>query len=382
LFRIFGKEMGQKLEMVKRKGSRCSRAAALFCALCVGALGCGADVEETDAIVKIEQPEESSYTLVVASVGDVVQTGRLRCTYRQTDEEEIRISADGKTVAKVYVAEGDQVVKGQLLVELAVGSDQETIDELEYKIARNELLLGYTEIDENYEISGKWWNYVYQSSKSESDMEKLEQSLENIRQSYRYKREDYQDAIALDRQELESVLQEIEQSRVYAGMDGEISYVNPQLEGLKVTEGQTVIKIIDTSKCLFEARASDTQYADRFKEGEAVLLSVAVNQKTTDVEVIPYDVANWGEKLYFELPQNTANIKVGTVGTIVYTVDTREGVLTLPKRVIRTANDRNYVYILGENDVREVRWIETGLWGDTLVEITGGLEEGDYVVQK
>ena len=71
-----------------------------------------------------------------------------------------------------------------------------------------------------------------------------------------------------------------------------------------------------------------------------------------------------------------------TVGNIVYTIDARENVLTLPSKVIRTADGRNYVYVLGENDVREVKWIETGLWGDTMVEVISGLEEGEYVVQK
>ena len=91
---------------------------------------------------------------------------------------------------------------------------------------------------------------------------------------------------------------------------------------------------------------------------------------------------HWEDTLYFELPENSSDIQVGTVGNIVYTIDARENVLTLPSKVIRTADGRNYVYVLGENDVREVKWIETGLWGDTMVEVISGLEEGEYVVQK
>ena len=186
----------------------------------------------------------------------------------------------------------------------------------------------------------------------------------------------------MDRQLLELTLQEIEQSRIYAGIDGEISYVNPDLEGLRVLEGQTVMKIIDNTRCLFEARASDLKDADCFQEGEAVSLSIIKNRSSIDVEVIPYVMEHWEETLYFELPENSSDIQVGTVGNIVYTIDARENVLTLPSKVIRTADGRNYVYVLGENDVREVKWIETGLWGDTMVEVISGLEEGEYVVQK
>ena len=38
------------------------------------------------------------------------------------------------------------------------------------------------------------------------------------------------------------------------------------------------------------------------------------------------------------------------------------------------------MYVLGENDIREVRWIETGFCGDRLTEILSGLEEGEAVI--
>jgi len=348
----------------------------------MGILGCSGEVEEEEEVVQIEQPEESSYTLVVVSVGDVLQTGRVRCTYMQTEEEEIKITENGRTMDRVYVSQGDSVVKGQLLAELEVSVDEETISELEYRIARNSLLLGYTDTDEAYALSNRWWTYVYQSSGSDSDYEKLEESLAGIRQTYRYKREDYQDAIDLDRQQLEKIRQEIEESRIYAGMDGEVSYVVPQLEGQRLTEGQTVIKIIDSSRCLFEVKASDMKYDDIFREGEALRLTVGLNGKVVETEVLPYDMENWGEKYYFELPEPVDGLQVGTSATIFFDVDARESVLTLPLKVIRTSGDKHYVYVLGENDIREVRWIETGLWGDSLVEIVSGLEEGEYVVQK
>ncbi len=368
--------------MGKIKKRKYGLAALCVCALCLDLSGCGAEPDEEEDIVQIEQQEESVYTMVVASVGDVGLTDMLRCTYRQTEDEDIVISADGKTVSKVYVSQGDSVVKGQLLAELKVNSDEEAIDELEYKIARNTLLLGYTDKDEAYALSNRWWSYVYQSSMSESETEKLEDSLESIRQTYRYKREDYQDTIALDVQQLENTRRELEESRIYAGMDGVLSYVAPDLEGAKVLEGQTVMTIIDTSRCLFEAKASDTDYADLFQEGKAEVLKVTGNGKTLYVEVIPYDMENWGETLYFELPEGNPDIQVGMVGTLIYVVDTREQVLTLPKRVIRNADGKNYVYVVGDSGIQEVRWIETGLWGDTLVEIVSGLEEGEYVIQK
>ena len=168
----------------------------------------------------------------------------------------------------------------------------------------------------------------------------------------------------------------------YAGIDGEISYVGTQLEGSRVTEGQIVLKIIDNSRCLFEVKESELKGEFPFKEGEALRLTVGVNGRSVETEVLPYDMEHWDDVYYFELPEILEGLKVGTSGIIYYTVDSRESVLTLPHRVIRNADGKQYVYVLGENDIRQVRWIETGLWGDTLVEVVSGLEEGEYVVQK
>ncbi len=378
---LFSWKRGKK-DMAKTKAGGYGRAAVIMCALCMGFSGCTADDEEEETGVQIEAPQESSYTMVVASMGNVVKTGRVRCTYMQTDEEEIRITTKGSIMDSVYVSLGDSVVKGQLLAELAVDVDEDDIAELEYRIARNSLLLGYTDTDENYALSNRWWSFVYQSSGSESEQEKLDKALENIRQTYRYKREDYQDAIELDRQQLEDMQRQIEESRLYAGIDGEISYVGTQLEGSRVTEGQIVLKIIDNSRCLFEVKESELKGEFPFKEGEALRLTVGVNGRSVETEVLPYDMEHWDDVYYFELPEILEGLKVGTSGIIYYTVDSRESVLTLPHRVIRNADGKQYVYVLGENDIRQVRWIETGLWGDTLVEVVSGLEEGEYVVQK
>ena len=62
--------------------------------------------------------------------------------------------------------------------------------------------------------------------------------------------------------------------------------------------------------------------------------------------------------------------------------DSRQNVLTLPVGAIKNAGEKHYVYVLGEGDVREARWVETGLFGDSLVEILSGLAEGEKVILK
>ena len=357
------------------------RAAALLCAAVFGLSGCGGQEEDEDIIVQLKQEQKSPYTMTYVSVGDVALTQQIRCTYRQVTQEDISFSVSGKIIENVYVQKGDPVVKGQLLAEL-VGSDRRTeIEELEYRIARNELLLSYTDIDENYERSGRWWTYSYQSSGSEEEQERLQKDLESIEQTYRYKREDYQDLIDLYTMQLERILAEVAQTRIYAGMDGEVFFVKSGLKGSTSTEGETIIQVIDSARCLFTS--NQTEYGPYFKENEPVEMTIRTGANMITIEAYPYDMDHWEDRLSFELREEfTSTMGVGTNATITLVLESREQVLCVPSNAVHGSENGDYVYVLGENDIREVRWIETGLHGDGLVEVVSGLTEGESVILK
>lgn len=354
--------------------------AVLLCGMLLLTMGCsGTETEESRESVVIEQPEETvEYMTVAVSRQDVVKTAKLRCMYTHTDEEELTVSVKGKTVQQICVQVGDTVQKGDLLVVLTGGEREEAIRELEYKIARNKLLLGYTETDEAYDLSYTWWNYIYQSPGGESEDEKREEELESIRQKYRYLREDYQDSIDLDTLQLEIWKQEMSESRLYAGINGKVSYIMLNLwEGAEAPTGETLIRLIDTDNCLFETNQID--YADCFREGEELLLELDAGNSVTSVRVVPYQMENWGEMLSFAVAEE-AEIEAGTGGNMTITVEKREKVLSLPKQMIFTAGEKRFVYVKGEDGLPEVRWVETGLIGDSLTEIVSGLSEGEDVI--
>ena len=71
---------------------------------------------------------------------------------------------------------------------------------------------------------------------------------------------------------------------------------------------------------------------------------------------------------------------MGAIGYIVAVVDQRSQVLCVPSAAVHSAEGRDYVYVLGEDQMREVKWIETGLYGDSMVEVVSGLTEGERVI--
>lgn len=367
--------------MMRKNKSGISRRAFGMCVFIISLLlaGCG-QTEDEPPLVVVERPEEATtYELATVTVGDIVKTAQVRSTYRQMKDQEVCFAVSGKIVEKVYVQEGDAVKKGDLLAELSGGSLDQDIERLEYNIARNELLLSYADIDESYAISALWVNFIYYSGQSEKDKKNLDQSIESVQRNYRYKREDYMDALELDRMELELLKKEVSQSRVYASMDGIVHNMKEWLEGSTSAKDEVVMTIIDNSQCIFVAESPE--YAEYFHEGESVPMKL-IAARAGDYEVLPWKMEEWGDTQMFIVADDidSTALEVGVTGVMDVVTESRLQVLTVPIRTVKTADDRTYVYVLNDDGLREVRWIETGLYGDDSVEIVSGLEEGDRVI--
>ena len=124
---------------------------------------------ENEMILIEKETAPITYEMAAVSIGDVQKTQKLRCSYQQVNDETLSFSISGKRVAEVYVEGGESVVKGQILAELDVGNAQDQIRTLEYNIARNELNLKNSAINEQDEISAVWLRFLFQSGKSAGD---------------------------------------------------------------------------------------------------------------------------------------------------------------------------------------------------------------------
>lgn len=341
--------------------------------------GCGRqEAEDPMVIVEQEEQEQSVYELAVVTRGDLEQTQRVKCTYKQTEQQEVSFSLSGRLVEEVYVREGETVKAGDLLAQLSDGSLEQDITRLEYSIARNELLLGYANKNEQLELSRVQVNYTYfNPGGSEIDKEK---EIKEIQQRYRYLREDYNDALELDRLELEGLRQEFEQNRVYAQIDGTVYDMKEELEGSTSRMGETIMTVVDNSQCIFET--SIPEYAHCFTEGEGVPMQMTSGSQSYEYELLPWRMDEWGETQMFIVAGGLdgAGIEVGDSGTMTLETDSRTQVLYVPSTAVHSADNGTYVYVLGQDDVREVKWVETGLYGDQGVEIVSGLEEGERVI--
>lgn len=140
--------------------------------------------------------------------------------------------------------------------------------------------------------------------------------------------------------------------------------------------------IIDGTDGMFEMEEPD--YAQYFHKDEMLTLEISYGEAKGIYEVMPYQMEAWGEKQYFSIydgPENDG-IEVQTTGTIYVQMDKRENVLCLPNECIYHADNKSYVYVLDEQNMKTVCWVETGLVGNKDTEIISGLNEGDMVVKR
>lgn len=362
-------------------------------ALCVLAAlsmtGCNSSNTDTTSehTIEVEKEKEAiEYTMDVVRRGDVSNTVTINCNYMQIEDEDISYGMDNEIISKVYVEKGDSVKKGDLLVELKTDSLEEQIDQLNFDIEYQKLLLKQTMELEQFELEARKERYkatisqLTENSQIAAEKESLTDDLDSIAESYRTTIEDYQDTISIDEYKLDSYQQKIQDSKLYAGMDGTISYVEDNLENSLTTADDTIITIIDSSICAFTS--TDTEYMDYFKEGDAVNISVGYGGKQEEKEAYPMNLSDWEDEMYFQLAENDYELTIGTRGTIDIILETATDVLYLSKNAIHKADDKSYVYVVDDEGMRNIQYVETGLSGSDTVEIKSGLAEGDYVVLK
>lgn len=359
-----------KKTVARRRLYRMAVPLALGVVLC----GCSQKQEEENRVIIEREEELAGYDYDIVGLGDVVKVEKIRCTYRQTKQQDVSFALAGKRVEKVYVQEGDAVQKGDLLAELSGGNLRREIKRLEYVVKRNELLKKFAADNEAIEIAEK------KALGLEASV--LENELASIKQKYRYQIEDYTDALELDRMKLAALQKEEKNSCVYAQMDGTVYYVKELLEGSTSTTDEVVISIMDSGECFFEANSPE--YAKYFSEDKNVDLTIAYGSEDGEVVVRPWHMAEWGDTQSFLVVSKPegANIEVGKEGTISIETGRKENVMTVPVTSLYTVDGKNYVYVLGDNNMREVRWVELGLCGNNFVEILSGLNEGERVVRR
>ena len=341
--------------------------------------GCG-QAQEAERAVELqgEAVSETAYEMTPVIRGTVQQPLVIDCNYLQTVEMDLYFAVDQEIITDVYVENGDTVEQGDLLVSVDAENMEKRIAELEYQLAKAKLSLQQLQENKAFDLEQADILFSY-TAMSNADKEALKEQKESIEKSYKNRLEDAADSVELLEARLQEAREYMRNGRLYAPMDGIISFVKTDLEGSVTDQTERVISLYDAQSCMFISENTEAiPYID--PEAEYTIVCGLGNSQR-EYTVTPANTENWGEQIYFRLLDEEYDPNIIKNGKISIITEEAEEVLCVDRTAIHTSEERYYVYLLDEEGIRRMRFVETGLWGSDLVEIRSGLEEGDYVIR-
>lgn len=358
------------------RGWPCKKALTLTCTLITISqilTGCGIlpEKEELKLSPILNEVESQDYNFVYVEQGDIVLKETIYCTYSQLNEESLSFPFTGKTIKNVYYSTGDTVKKGDLLAELDLGSTESDIKNLEYTIGKTNLLLSQTK--ELMSLDIKKQQIIAKDTLLSVD--ETTKAVQAVKNQYQQTINSFEDSLYINNMKLEALKEKCKSYRLYANMDGTLSYVKKNLEGTQTTKDDVLFTIIDNSTGAFKA---ETEFADKFIEGEETI----VTKSNVKYPVKVVHSKNETNVIYFELITPDLQLDIGNNGYVDLILDERLDTLYLPSSVIYKMNDSYYVYYIDETGVQNIKTVEIGIESDGKVEILSGLNYNDTVIKK
>jgi membrane fusion protein (multidrug efflux system) len=157
-------------------------------------------------------------------------------------------------------------------------------------------------------------------------------------------------------------------------------------EGEMAAAGLGAIRIVQLSRLKIKASLSENNIS-RVKKNDLVSVEVPVlglhfeNSIASVSQVIDPD--NRTFDIEIDVPQEQKKLKPNMLGVVTITDYTNPQALTVPQNTIQKTGTEQFLFIAQEeNDswIARRKVVDTGESYDSQVEITKGLDEGDYVI--
>ena len=320
------------------------------------------------------QPE---YTLSYAQWGDVVLTEVISCRYMPVSVEMLAFPIGGEYYGGVYVQKGDIVHKGDLLAELDTQGLDERISTAEADIASREMEIRHLAERRDLEVANR-------RSLLAADASASQESAEDLAVRWDTRIRAAKESLAVAQERLEELRASLAQRRLYAGIDGAVTYVRTISDGARSVEGEAFVRVADASNSVFFGQ---TENWELLPDGASVTLTI----KHEDVEArvvsaeslgLPDEgINNKGQKtVYFRLAAPDGTLESGDRATLTLLLAQSQDTLYIPAKALHSVSGRTFVYQKDERGLKVMVDVEVGLVTNSLVEILSGLEAGDNVI--
>jgi RND family efflux transporter MFP subunit len=297
-----------------------------------------------------------------------------KITYTSTLEalNKINITPEtGGKIARIHVEAGDRVAPGQLLAELETESIRLQLKQAQAAVAVAEA--SYADALRNKERMDR---LIKENAVSEQQREKVQLAFDSASAQLEQARA----AQNLAQHALDVSLMRAPFAGVVASKNAEVGdVINPMMGGFGAGAGG-VLTLMDYSKVKIEVAVSPEDIG-RIRKGQDAVLTVGSLpgrefRGTVRVVNLTADPTSkkFGVEVHVDNPD--AALRPGTFGNLVFEVQSHENALVVPQSAIL---ENAYVFVAeGGKAVRKD--VAVGIQNTTLVEILGGLGEGEMVI--
>ncbi len=364
----------------------------------------------------LKVPEAVSYKTYEVTKGTIERYMSGSGKFESTETQILYYPTTGR-LKEIHVKSGAEVKKGDLIVELDTGDLEYTIykqekavrtaelsleiaqknavpDEIAIRRAEINVELAERELELSRDKLKNTWGdekKALQESiyKQECNLELLKMTLEQVKQPSDTVEADLERAqinYDLASAQLEVYRKQLEDSRLYAEMDGTVIYVANMEPGDSVSAYYDLVKIADAKSLRITMKADDTSELYVGMEMD-ITYSKAKNsgtvtgrivQLTSDVSALAPEAERTAVKIEVdEIPEGT---RIGDTVNVNVLLERKDDIITLPLRYVSSYSARRYVRVLNEEGWPEERDVKLGIQSNNVVEIVSGLEAGEVIV--
>ena len=311
----------------------------------------------------------ADYVTANVTRGDLELYAKVTLTYYPTRREDLKFGVPDRSYGVVYASAGEAVQAGELVAELDSTAEAEALRQTEQELQRLYIQL--------------------ESARTALALAQEEEALTGDRShvTSEARQADITYYLAcIDIQERQRAEQraELEQLRLYAPIDGTVTYAKTVAEGSRSSRTETVVSIADSTSSVFTGM---TENWALFPAGA----EYTVTTSTAEYFCIARDPADFGLSeepdsggrriVVLEITEGQQAPAGSSVkGEVQLLLEKREDVLLLPSRAIFTVGEKSYVYHEDETGFKTAHEVECGLNNGSWVEITGGLGEGEEII--
>lgn len=300
----------------------------------------------------------------------------------------------------IYVRTGDIVEKGTLLADLISDDLEEQLQHKEIALKKAKLNMdqiknsSYSEIEilENKLALLKENLHVMQEIEiayTPSEIESIKNQIKEQEAVLKNKKNTSEISIQIAENDIkdielqvESLKKKLNDLEILSPVDGVVDYIIDAKEGDNIDTYRTVVRVADPNNLQIQYTGNNV---NDFELGMEVNITVSGNHITGKVIATPSNMpADADEKtrnsVRISMDKIPENVRIGETADISLVRLKKEGVIVVPKSLLRTDKARTYVHVL-ENNTRQERDVELGSENITEVVIEKGLSEGDKIIR-